>query len=327
MPSDPRPAQHHAEPSDDDVAGHLPGDVSWNNPYTFTASANADLTRPRTENSYLKEVDLGVPQLQLPAKRSDDANPYLQGLDLTGSSVQSAPTGISASALTAVHQDQLLSSHTILYEHDLEFANGRPQASLVKKTNVVKAKKKDVLSGFLAPAKSEQPRSPSASLVNKNAYLAKLGETTAVTSSASSASSLASNIEQDNPYLMALDDAPATVQPSVAAEPVEIHPAMPKRDANRPQLSMASSKKATSKTVTQKVVEKKKNVHALSDWMGGAASEQVPDQKVQRLKEAVALRVADARNPYLNGLDMTNGANKAQAAEGDSNPYMASFDQ
>jgi len=318
----PMESVHPREPSDDGIAGHLPGDVSWSNPYTFTASANVDAAPPRQENSYLREVDLGVPLAR--HKTPDDENPYLQ---MMGSTPHSAPTDVSASSLTAMHQDQLLSSHTILYEHDVEWMHDKKKQQLLAKT--VKAKpKKDVLAGFLAPTQSEEPKSPPASLVNKNVYLARLGEATAATAvSYSGSSDLASNIEQGNPYLMALDDAPTLQQP-VQAEPaaVQAPPAeLPKKDVSHPQLSMASSnamvhEKAVSKTVTQK---RKVKVN-LSGWLGGESSVKAPDPMAERLHWAVAQRVADNKNPYLQGLDID--AQKGQAAQDEDNPYMDSLD-
>lgn len=316
---------HPKEPSDDGVAGHLPGSVSWSNPYTFTASANVD-TAPRQENSYLREVDLGIPPPRL-KRTSDDQNPYLQGLDLTGSSPHAAPIDVSASSLTAMHQNQLLSSHTILYEHDLEWFHDSKKQQLLTKTVKAVKPRKDALSGFLAPTLSEEPKSSPASLVNKNVYLAKLGESTAATAVASGSSNLASNIEQDNPYLMTLDDAPTLQRPPQVEQTItQASPTMhPKRDDSHPQLSMTSSsakvqEKASSKTVTQKAKVKVN----LSGWLGGTPSVKKPDAIAERLHQAVAQRVADNKNPYLQGLDM--GAQKAQAAQDEDNPYMASLD-
>jgi len=339
-----------AEPSHDEedgIAGHLPGAVSWSNPYTFAASAHGGAV-PQQENTYLRDNDLGgselgVPQVKLPLRKTpDDENPYLQGLDLMGPSAQTAPISISASSLTAMHQSQLLNSHRLLSSFEWDGDRSEMQSHKAQAHKTQKAPK-DALSGFLRPAKSTQPKSQPASMVRKNTYLAKLGDATAVKYSSSSA--LASNIEQENPYLQALDES-VVQQPedSVAVAP---QPTMPvkkqpqeardrlaefKWDDNRPesvrntgrdntQLSMASSK-VLQKTGRKTVV--KKNSHALEKLL--ASSAQAPSPKAQRLKQVIAQRVADAKNPYLKGLDIDGNVPKVQTQQEQSNPYMASFD-
>lgn len=340
-------AQDSAE--EDGIAGHLPGAVSWSNPYTFAASAHAG-TAPQQENSYLRDNDLGatelgVPQVKLPLRKTpDDDNPYLQGLDLTGSSAQAAPASISASALTAMHQSQLLNSHRLLSSFEWDGDRPQVQPRKLQAPAAVKAPR-DVLSGFLRPAKSTQPKSQPASMVRKNTYLAKLGDSTATSYSSSSA--LASNIEQGNPYLQALDE-PVVQQPedSVIVAPETKKPIKDARDRlaafkwddNRPQsvrstgrenaqLSMASSK--VQQKVQQKVGSRtvhKKDSHALEKMLGGASLARAPNAKAQRLQQVIAQRVADAKNPYLKGLDIDGDVPKVQARQEQGNPYMASFD-
>jgi hypothetical protein len=326
-----------AQPSDDSISAHLPESVSWSNPYTFTASSNAPQVgaAPMRENSYLKDIDLGVAQVRLPPKTPDDENPYLQGLDLTGAPSQAAPASVSASALTAMHQNQLLSSHTLLSSFD-GFDDTARQP--IRHQSPTKASApKDHLRGFLGPARQALPKK---ALVSQNAYLAKLGSSDAAAAASSSSSALASQVEQDNPYLQALDDAPQMLvaqparpaQPSLRAVESE-HSSVFKMSsspaADNKRLSMASSRQAVQNKAVQhtksKTVAKKKNEHALSSWIGGAA--QAPDPRAQRLRAVVAQRVADSKNPYLQGLDIDGASPKVQATPpSHDNPYMASLD-
>merc|ERR1719272_2430329 len=162
------------ERADDAMSGHLPGALSWSNPYAGASVQPA----VQQENSYLKDVDfgLGVPQVQARRRTPDDENPYLQGLNLK--SDESPPVDISDSASTAMHQSQLLSSHNSLSSFDWGDAKPPPlRKPQARKT--VKAPK-DSLVGFLGPAKKtsefSRPRSPPAAMVSKNAYIAKLGD-------------------------------------------------------------------------------------------------------------------------------------------------------
>jgi len=334
----------------DDIAGHLPGSVSWSNPYTFTASAHAQGGSSKQDNSYLNTVDLGAPQVALPVKKTpDDENPYLQGLDLSGSSPQTSQASISPSALSAMHQSQLLTSHRLLSSFD--WGDKPQQAHKPEMVHKQGKAPKDPLGGFLGSHKNKQPKNPPA-MVSKNAYLAKLDASESTAASYSSSSALASNIEDSNPYLQALDgsnvatasqqlQAPSQDQlqpkPQVAKKP-EVHdrladfkwddsPSSSRTTSHQAshQLAMTSAKvqqKAVTKT-QQTVGKKKKNM--LSGWLKGAASDKVPNEKARRLQEAIAQRVADEKNPYLKGLDIDSDIAKVPVRQEQGNPYMTSL--
>lgn len=335
-----RAAEHRAEVAEEtqqahasaDFSAHLPGSVSWSNPFTLTSSANVQSAGVTQENSYLKNIDLGVPQVHLLPKRTpDDSNPYLTGLDLMPSA-QPAATSISASALSAMHQDQLLSSHTLLSSAALDWQDPPAVQRRPRQVGLAAKGTKDVLKGFLGgKAPKKQP-----AMVIKNAYLAKLDDTAATVVSYSSSSALASNIESDNPYLQSLDDPilavaappPLASQANLRAAKQEPRDKLAgfKWDDNQgkpaKQLAMTSNK--VQQQLSRKSVAKT-DKHALSGWLGGNAPKG-PSASSQRLQQAVAQRVADNKNPYLSGLDIDNGVPKLQVQAEDSNPYMASFD-
>lgn len=321
-------------------------DVSWSNPYTFAASANAKPMEEKKENEYLKGADLGEPLVRLPPKRnSDDDNPYLNGLDLTGAGPRTPPPSqmTNPNTLSALHQSQLLKSHRLLASFDWgdEDASQKPSVKNQARRASKMAAPKKGLGDWLGTNKAQAPPPPTqASLASKNQYLVKLG-TEAVSQTAAAAgiaSKLAADIEKDNPYLQALDGSspvqappPAPVaQPNLRAgrrqESRDRLASFKWDDAPQPaqrgrHMSMASSH--VNQKVSDKKVAKKANLYG---WLGGGAAPQVADIKAQRLQEAVQQKVADAKNPYLKGLDIDNGVPKVQVGNDQANPYMSNLD-
>jgi len=178
-------------------------------------------------------------------------------------------------------------------------------------------------------------------MVSKNAYIAKLGDGGATSSvlgvASSSSSSVAASIEQDNAYMMTLDDVPVRQVPQAAAP---TPPRAERRDRlasfrwddDQPpshQLSMAASHqvhaKVASKIVTKRVtLQKERKKQSLSGWLVPPTPVKAPNLRALRLQRAVAQRVADARNPYLSGLDLDT--QKVQTEQDAGNPYMAGLD-
>merc|ERR1719453_616569 len=135
--------------------------------------------------------------------------------------------------------------------------------------------------------------------------------------------------------MMTLDDVPARQEPqaSVSARP-RAEPrdrlASFRWDDDQPpavhQLSMAARHqvhaKVASKSATKRVkVQKERKTKSLSGWLAPPTPAKAPNPRPLRLQRAVAQRVADARNPYLRGLDME--PQKVQSEQESGNPYMA----
>jgi len=340
-----------ADAATDAMAGHLPETVSWSNPYTFTASASDAKTAPPEQNSYLKDIDFGVSKKTDRSfhRTPDDQNPYLQNLGMTPAQI--ASTAITPGSLSAMHQSQLVESHQLLSSFDWGNTGVQPKKrqALIKKSPAVKVK--DPLSGFLRPVERKTPKKAPPAMVSKNAYLAKLDSgssgsvATVVAAESSSSSGLASDIQRDNPYLQTLDG-PVDPDPTEEAPKPNLRTAggstmwegdMRPEQAVHPKMSMASSQVkqqvVASKVATQTTKKAAaKTKHALKGWLGGEAAAKGPNMREQRLQQQVAQRVADAKNPYLHGLDIDDLKDRSPYVHAvapvskDSNPYLASLD-
>jgi len=299
--------------------------VNWKNPYTFAANTNSQLKPPQQENQFLKGIDLGVPTVTLPPRRSvDEENPYLQGLNLAGTT---SPTlggaDIEPAALSAMHQSQLLTSHKLLSSFDWGDEQRQTMSRLERQPSASKKDRQPSLNGWLSSVKKQTSLAakpshivrqiPVSSNDQNNPYLQVFGLNPATDGeqqqeSLDSSRSLRGTVQQGKPdqrYPLASfkwDDDDSKV--SRSSQPVH-------------HLSMARS---TSIVHEKTNVRKESSKSTLQGWLTVASSPpKAPDVRAQKLEETIDQTVADDRNPYLKGLDLEGSAPLSQSGQ---NSYL-----